>query len=44
MVVAANMQNKGIEFHNALFNLEGNLNSEKLNKIVEDLEINSCQT
>ena len=30
MVVAANMQNKGIEFHNALFGIEGNLNNVKL--------------
>ena len=43
MVVAANMQNKGIEFHNALFNIEGSLNNEKLKQIVEDLEINSAK-
>ena len=43
MVIAANMQNKGVELHNAIFNLEGNLNSDKLNKIVEDLEINSAK-
>ena len=43
MVVAANMQGKGVEFHNALFSVEGNLNSDKLNKIIEDLEINSAK-
>ena len=43
MVVAANMQGKGFEFHNALFSLEGNLNSDKLNKIIADLEINSAK-
>ena len=43
MVIAANMQNEGVELHNAIFNLEGNLNSDKLNKIVEDLEINSAK-
>ena len=43
MVVAANMQNKGREFHNALFSVEGNLNNKKLKKIVEDLEINSAK-
>ena len=43
MVVAANKQNKGIEFHNALFEIEGNLNNAKLQQIVEDLEINSAK-
>ena len=43
MVVAANMQKKGIEFHNALFGIEGNLNNAKLQKIIEDLEINSAK-
>ena len=43
MVVAANMQNKGIELHNAIFGIEGNINNDKLNKIIEDLEINSAK-
>ena len=43
MVVAANMQEKGLEFHNALFGIEGNLNNVKLQKIIEDLEINSAK-
>ena len=43
MVVAANMQNKGAEFHNALFSVEGSLNNAKLRQIVEDLEINSAK-
>ena len=43
MVVAANMQNKGIEFHNALFSIEGNINNEKLKQIVEELGINSAK-
>ena len=43
MVVAANMQEKGSEFHNALFGVEGNLNNAKLQKIIEDLEINSAK-
>ena len=43
MVVAANKQNKGVEFHNALFEVEGNLNNAKLKQIVEDLEINSAK-
>ena len=43
MVVAANMQNKGIELHNALFEVEGNLNNAKLKQIIEELEINNAK-
>ena len=43
MVVAANMQNKGIELHNSLFQVEGNLNNAKLKQIIEDLEINNAK-
>ena len=43
MVVAANIQNKGLEFHNALFGIEGNLNNAKLQKIIKDLELNSAK-
>ena len=43
MVVAANMQNKGIELHNALFQVEGNLNNAKLKQIIEELEINNAK-
>ena len=43
MVVAANMQNKGIELHNALFAVEGNLNNAKLKQIIEELEINNAK-
>ena len=43
MVVAANIQNKGIELHNALFQVEGNLNNAKLKQIIEDLEINNAK-
>ena len=43
MAIAANIQNKGIDFHNALFEVEGNLNNEKLKQIVEDLEINGAK-
>tara|TARA_B100000945_G_scaffold133069_1_gene106219 strand:- start:252 stop:872 length:621 start_codon:yes stop_codon:yes gene_type:complete len=43
MVIAANMQGKGTEFHNALFSIEGSLNSEKLMQIINDLEINSAK-
>ncbi len=43
MVIAANMQNKGMEFHNALFGIDGSLNNAKLSKIIEDLEINAAK-
>tara|TARA_B100001121_G_C18273351_1_gene427273 strand:- start:233 stop:523 length:291 start_codon:yes stop_codon:yes gene_type:complete len=43
MVVAANMQNKGIEFHNALFSINGNINNEKIKQIVEELGINGAK-
>ena len=43
MVVAANMQDKGLDLHNALFAIEGNLNNEKLQQIIEELEINSAK-
>ena len=43
MVVAANKQNKGVEFHNALFEIEGSLNNAKLQQIIENLEINSAK-
>ena len=43
MVVAANMQNKGIEFHNALFSIEGNINNQKLKDIVENLDLNAAK-
>ena len=43
MVVAANMQNKGMQLHNALFGVEGNLNNAKLKQIIEELEINNAK-
>ena len=43
MVIAANMQDKGVEFHNALFGIDGNLNNAKLSKIIEELEINAAK-
>jgi len=43
MVVAANMQDMGIDLHNALFAVEGNLNNLKLQQIIEDLGINSAK-
>ena len=43
MVIAANIQNKGIDFHNALFSLEGNINNDKLKKIIESLNLNTAK-
>ena len=43
MAIAANIQNKGIDFHNALFEVEGNLNNEKLKQIIENLELNDAK-
>ena len=43
MVIAANIQNKGIDFHNALFAIEGNINNDKLKKIIEDLDFNTAK-
>jgi len=37
------MQDKGIDLHNALFGIEGNLNNQKLQQIIEELEINSAK-
>ena len=43
MDIAANIQNKGIDFHNALFEVEGNLNNEKLKQIIKNLELNDAK-
>ena len=43
MAIAANIQNKGIDFHSALFEVEGNLNNEKLKQIIKNLELNDAK-
>ena len=43
MVIAANMQDKGLELHNELFAIEGSLNQKKLNEIIEKIEINKIK-
>ena len=43
MVVAASYQNKDLEFHNKLFTIQGNITREKLDKLIESLEINSIK-
>lgn len=43
IAIAANMQNKGLELHNALFSLEGSITSEKLQKAIKDVGINNIK-
>tara|TARA_Y100001970_G_scaffold88081_1_gene111176 strand:+ start:1080 stop:1700 length:621 start_codon:yes stop_codon:yes gene_type:complete len=43
MVVAANMQNKGLEFHNELFSIEGSINRKKIDEIINKLEIHQAK-
>ena len=43
MVIAANMQNKGLEFHNELFSIEGSINQKKLDEIIERININKIK-
>ena len=35
MVLAANLQGKGIDLHNAIFSIEGSLNHNKLEKAIK---------
>ena len=35
MVIAANYQNKGLEFHDGLFSIKGSINQEKLEQLVK---------
>ena len=43
MVVAASYQDKDLDFHNEIFSIQGSLTHEKLNQIIEKLEINSTK-
>ena len=43
MVVAANLQNKGWEMHHGLFSIQGSLTQEKLDKIINEAEINKAK-
>ena len=43
MAVAANMQNKGMEFHNALFSMQGSITQKKLDDVLDKIEINKTK-
>ena len=43
MVVAANYQQKGFEFHHAILSISGSLNQEKLNQAIKDSGVNSIK-
>ena len=43
IAIAATMQNKGLEFHHALFSVEGSITSEKLQKSIVDSGINEIK-
>jgi protein-disulfide isomerase len=43
MVVAANLQGKGMELHHGLFSLSGSITQEKLDQIIIDSEINKTK-
>ena len=43
MVVAANLQGKGMEFHHSLFSLSGSITQEKLEQVITEVEINKTK-
>ena len=43
MVVAANLQGKGWDFHHGLFTVQGSLTQQKLDQIIIDSEINKTK-
>lgn len=43
MVVAANLQGKGMEFHHGLFSLSGSITQEKLEQVITEVEINKTK-
>ena len=43
IAIAASMQNKGFEFHHALFSLEGSITSEKLQESIKEAGINEVK-
>ena len=43
IAIAASMQNKGFEFHHAIFSLEGSITSEKLQESIKEAGINEVK-
>ena len=43
IAIAANFQNKGYEFHNALFSIEGSITSEKLQNSIKKIGLNEAR-
>jgi protein-disulfide isomerase len=43
MVVAANLQGKGMELHHGLFSLSGSITQEKLEQVITEVEINKTK-
>jgi|TARA_B100001175_G_scaffold118122_1_gene100348 protein-disulfide isomerase len=43
IAIAANFQNKGYEFHNALFSIEGSITSEKLQNSIKKIGLNEAK-
>ena len=40
MAVAANMQGKGMEFHNQIFSMKGSITQNKLDEAIDSININ----
>ncbi len=40
MVIASTYQNKGLEFHDELFSIQGSLNQEKLEEVIKKVNLN----
>ena len=43
IAIAATMQNKGFEFHHALFSIEGSINNEKLQESIKEAGLNEVK-
>ena len=43
MVVAANLQGKGWELHHGLFSLKGSITQQKLEQVIDEVEINKTK-
>ena len=43
IAISANLQNKGLEFHNAIFSLEGSITSERLQEVIGGIGVNEIK-